>query len=608
MENGNSESKALQPVRPQAPRIQLGEMRPPDFANELINRPNPIESCILWRPSPVAANCLPSVTLDPDVPVIITQEVLIKVEDHLRSGGAHEHAGFLLGNRYWDAGNKREYILIDQCVHASYTQHTPVSVIFTAETWGVIRRQLDTKFLGKAALGWYHSHPNLTVFLSDDDVSFHTRWFRDPFSVALVVDPINREGGVFTTAAEQFSIQQPLSFAEQFDPERMETRETVIQWRNYSSFDAETLKPVGPRYFRAEHESAVARPIIPSPGKVKGAIWRAAAGLAIVGCAGGYWIWQPRAAAPQQVELISQGPAEPGTHKEKPTSKKKAVGQQTAATEPTARGGAGGTERKKGIEATPPATVAAKTVGPDSAKPQVATQPRQEPPAISQPAAPTVAAQPVAPPPPRTPSAQQTPTSPPFQGSVDSGGSKKKLPEQEREQEPTPRTEVSSPRSIRDEQSVANDQVGAKSIPAAHAQTAGSGDAGGNGKGTNKNPLVWLGGGIKNAIVGGPKPSASTEPDTRSRKLIKAMASCTDHVKCLKANEKELKRLVAFILALGATGSKRLSEAATEVQGQLKSLKANSEIQNAELHDKCTRLLGELVQSRELVDRFNAGK
>jgi proteasome lid subunit RPN8/RPN11 len=54
----------------------------------------------------------------------------------------------------------------------------------------------DTKFIG-----WYHSHPGLGVFMSERDLSTQREYFNEPpCNVAIVIDPVNREYGIWQTS------------------------------------------------------------------------------------------------------------------------------------------------------------------------------------------------------------------------------------------------------------------------------------------------------------------------------------------------------------------------------------------------------------------------
>lgn len=46
---------------------------------------------------------------------------------------------------------------------------------------------------GERLVGWAHSHPGFGAFLSETDLRTQARWFAQPWSVALVFDPVRDE-------------------------------------------------------------------------------------------------------------------------------------------------------------------------------------------------------------------------------------------------------------------------------------------------------------------------------------------------------------------------------------------------------------------------------
>jgi proteasome lid subunit RPN8/RPN11 len=70
-------------------------------------------------------------------------------------------------------------------------------VTFTADTWAQIHREIDERFTGMTIVGWYHTHPGFGVFLSEMDLFIHRSFFDLPFQLAVVVDPVSGERGVF---------------------------------------------------------------------------------------------------------------------------------------------------------------------------------------------------------------------------------------------------------------------------------------------------------------------------------------------------------------------------------------------------------------------------
>ena len=52
-------------------------------------------------------------------------------------------------------------------------------------------------FANARIVGWYHTHPDFGIFLSDYDVFIHQHFFSGPGQIALVIDPVRKLEGVF---------------------------------------------------------------------------------------------------------------------------------------------------------------------------------------------------------------------------------------------------------------------------------------------------------------------------------------------------------------------------------------------------------------------------
>ena len=48
-------------------------------------------------------------------------------------------------------------------------------------------------------LGWYHSHPGFSAFMSGTDVTTHREYFNQPYHISIVIDPLKREYRVWQT-------------------------------------------------------------------------------------------------------------------------------------------------------------------------------------------------------------------------------------------------------------------------------------------------------------------------------------------------------------------------------------------------------------------------
>jgi proteasome lid subunit RPN8/RPN11 len=145
-----------------------------------------------------------------------------------------ELGGFLLGNRCRCPNTGREYITIDQCVEAEYTESTDVSLTFKHESWARLDSHLTGKLYGKRLLGWYHSHPKISIFLSEADLALHRARFSEPWMVALVLEPEKHIGGFFVWKNGEIDPNSYVNFYELLDSEK---RESVVAWTNYHGVD-----------------------------------------------------------------------------------------------------------------------------------------------------------------------------------------------------------------------------------------------------------------------------------------------------------------------------------------------------------------------------------
>lgn len=169
--------------------------------------------------------------------VIVSQEVLLKVNEHVSQSLERELGGFLLGNRYRCPNTQCDYVIIDQCSPAKFTESTSVRLAFTHEAWAQLSDELSGKFFGKLLIGWYHSHPRLDVFLSSYDQEIQRERFSEPWMVALVLEPEKHRGGFFCQRNGHVSPNSPVEFFELLE---RNSRDSVLAWENYNAVDPST--------------------------------------------------------------------------------------------------------------------------------------------------------------------------------------------------------------------------------------------------------------------------------------------------------------------------------------------------------------------------------
>ncbi len=126
-----------------------------------------------------------------------------KVREHAeqRAPERLEVLGFLLGEVFRWKG--KIYTTVRDAA-TTELRSSPSNVRFAPEAYPSLFHQLDDSGFDYIIVGWYHSHPGHTCFLSRTDVGTQRASFREPYHVALVIDPINREIRTFRLAGEGY--------------------------------------------------------------------------------------------------------------------------------------------------------------------------------------------------------------------------------------------------------------------------------------------------------------------------------------------------------------------------------------------------------------------
>lgn len=109
---------------------------------------------------------------------------------------SREVGGILVGDVLRDENGP--FLRVDDVIEALHAEESGTELTITHATWNHIHEQMDTTFTGKRILGWYHTHPNFGIFLSERDQFIQQSFFNLPFQVALVYDPVRKTHGVFS--------------------------------------------------------------------------------------------------------------------------------------------------------------------------------------------------------------------------------------------------------------------------------------------------------------------------------------------------------------------------------------------------------------------------
>jgi proteasome lid subunit RPN8/RPN11 len=129
------------------------------------------------------------------VRVFISQVALKQIDEHAHSNLDAEVGGVLMG--HLREGESHLSIDVLAALPAVTDDHGPVHFTFTADAWARIHEDRSDQFPDLQIVGWFHTHPDLGVFYSADDVVVHSAAFVMPWQVGLVIDPIRLEGCLF---------------------------------------------------------------------------------------------------------------------------------------------------------------------------------------------------------------------------------------------------------------------------------------------------------------------------------------------------------------------------------------------------------------------------
>lgn len=130
------------------------------------------------------------------IKIYIERNALAGIEEHLSSDKNNELGGVLTGfNCKLHSGES--FIIIKNYIKAGFTNSSVSRLTFTHQTWEQINNELESKFPDEIILGWYHSHPGHSVFLSDYDIFIQKNFFNLEFMVAYVFDPTITQRGFF---------------------------------------------------------------------------------------------------------------------------------------------------------------------------------------------------------------------------------------------------------------------------------------------------------------------------------------------------------------------------------------------------------------------------
>jgi proteasome lid subunit RPN8/RPN11 len=125
---------------------------------------------------------------------------------------AVEVMGLLLGDVFqW---RNRIYTVAEDTVAAEAEDSSATSVRFGSKGLDEVARALDEVEYEYLIVGWYHSHPGFTTFLSDKDLETQKKNFNKPFHATIVIDPVNKQFRSYKVIDNQYIEKRFLIYEE----------------------------------------------------------------------------------------------------------------------------------------------------------------------------------------------------------------------------------------------------------------------------------------------------------------------------------------------------------------------------------------------------------
>ena len=142
------------------------------------------------------------------IPRVFRPEVHAALWKHAGEDTSVEICGVLVGT--WHRDEVGPFVKVVESIRGEGAETRFAEVTFTHQTWAKINAEMDTTFAHLKIVGWYHTHPDFGIFLSDRDRFIQEHFFSGPGQIAHVIDPVRGTEGVFIwrdgkpTLAEHF--------------------------------------------------------------------------------------------------------------------------------------------------------------------------------------------------------------------------------------------------------------------------------------------------------------------------------------------------------------------------------------------------------------------
>lgn len=142
-----------------------------------------------------------------EIQVVFSTRARLAILAHAYTSPHIEVGGVMLGKivhiRNGPEGKPIHQIVITESISAKMAIGQVGSLNFTPETWAEINREHDSRYPNLTIIGWYHTHPGHSVFLSGMDLHIQKHFWQQWYQLALVIDTHSHYGAFFINDPKQ---------------------------------------------------------------------------------------------------------------------------------------------------------------------------------------------------------------------------------------------------------------------------------------------------------------------------------------------------------------------------------------------------------------------
>lgn len=156
-----------------------------------------------WTPQAPATCELPSEvawrTQGDGPAVVLDGMAFAEVESFLRHDVSREHGGFLLGNvARGPTGVECLATVVRLAIPCLDAEGSMTHLTLDHRCWQLVHSHPAVQDGTESIVGWFHSHPGMTLRMSPRDEFIHAAFFEQPWQVAWIMDPIAGSHAFYT--------------------------------------------------------------------------------------------------------------------------------------------------------------------------------------------------------------------------------------------------------------------------------------------------------------------------------------------------------------------------------------------------------------------------